>query len=85
VERLIAQRIDHVNILDVLVDTENWLGWTQAFGPLSGYVARIDDARERYVTTTFCYGCGLGPSQTSRCVPGTERRELAWVNQRYVS
>ena len=82
---LIVQRIEPINILDVLVDTENWLDWTKSFGPLSGYDGRIDDARERYVTTTFCYGCGLGPSQTSQCVPGTERRQLAWANQRHIT
>ena len=46
-ERLIAERLQPINILDVLVDTENWLGWTKFFGPISGYDARIPNPRER--------------------------------------
>ncbi len=36
-EALIAQRIEPVGILDVIADTERWLGWTKHFGPLSGH------------------------------------------------
>ena len=85
IKKLIAERIEPVNILDVLVDTEKWVGWTNFFGPVSGYDAKIDDPCERYVTTTFCYGCNLGPSQTSQSIPGVDRRQLAWVNQRHIT
>ncbi len=47
-EKLIAERIEHVDILDVLVDTENWLK------------SKIDVSPARYVATVFCYGCNLG-------------------------
>jgi hypothetical protein len=47
IKKLISQRIERVNILDVLADTENWVGWTKFFGPLSGYDARVSDPRER--------------------------------------
>src|SRR5262245_7661851 len=33
----------------------------------------------------FCYGCNLGPSQTARCLKGVDRRQIAWVNQKYVT
>ena len=82
VERLIADRLQPINILDVLVDTENWLGWTKFFGPLSGYDARIPNPRERYVTTAFCYGCGLGPSQTS--LASTTANLLGPTNERVI-
>jgi Tn3 transposase DDE domain len=54
------------NIVDVLTDTEHWLNWTAAFGPLSGFEARLISPRLRHVTTTFCYGYYLGPTQTCR-------------------
>ena len=85
IKKLISERIERINILDVLVDAENWVGWTKFFGPMSGYDARVADRRERYVTTAFCYGCDLEPSQTSQCVPGVDRRQLAWANQRHIS
>ena len=57
VKALIERKIKPVSILDVLCDTEKWLNWTQCFGPLSGFDAKITDPVERYITTTFCYGC----------------------------
>jgi hypothetical protein len=63
-ERLIAERLEPLNVLEVLTDTENWLRWTRFFSLLSGREARIEEVRARYVATTFCYGCNLGPTQT---------------------
>ena len=67
----------------MLVDTENWLHWTRFFGPISGHDAKLDAARARYVATTFCYGCNLGPSQTARS--WRHRRQIAWVDQRHIT
>ncbi len=49
-------------------DTEYWLNWTCIFGSISGHDAKIDYPEERYLTTAFCYGCNLGPTQTVRYV-----------------
>ena len=84
-KQLIAERIEPVTILDVLADTEIWLGWTRGFRPVSGHRGKIEASRARYVATTFCYGCNLGPSQTARSLEGVDRRQLAWVNQRHVT
>ena len=84
-ERLIAERIEPLEILDVLVDTETWLNWTRPFRPISGHEAKLDAARARYVATAFCYGCNLGPSQTARSLEGFDRRQLAWVDRRHVT
>jgi len=84
-EALIAERLEPVGILDALADTEQWLNWTNRFGPLSGYEAKIENPRERYVTASFCYGCGLGPTQTARSLEGLDRRQVAWINQRHVT
>lgn len=72
-------------ILDALADTENLLNWTRFFGPLSGLDTKLENPAERYVLASFCYGCNLGPSQTAQSVQGTERRQIAWINQRHVT
>ena len=85
VERALRERMPEINIVDVLAETDHWLYWTRHFRPLSGYEARLARPRERYVTTTFCYGCNLGPTQTARSMPGLDRKQVAQINQRHVS
>lgn len=74
-----------INIVDILADTDHWLDWTSNFGPLSGHEAKIENPRERYIVTTFCYGCNLGPSQTARSIKGFDRRQVSLVNQRHAT
>jgi hypothetical protein len=69
-EQLMKERMEPVEIMDALVDTEHWLNWSRYFGPLSGFDAKVKRPRERYVLTVFCYGCNLGPVQTARSVRG---------------
>jgi TnpA family transposase len=83
-EKLIAERMPEKNIIDVLSDTEHWLNWTLPFRPVSGYEARIRAPRRRYITTTFCYGCNLGPTQTEKSVEDFDRRQVAYVNNRHI-
>lgn len=84
-EAIIADRLEPVGILDAITDTERWLNWTSRFGPLSGYEAKIGRPRERYIAASFCYGCGLGPTQTARSLEELDRRQVAWVNQRHIT
>lgn len=85
IEKLISERMPDLNILDVISDTEYWLNWTLKFGPVSGYVDKLDKPTERYITTTFCYGCGLGPSQTARSLDGLDRKQVAYINQKHIT
>jgi len=84
-ERLLKARLIPIGVLEALVDTEHWLGWTRHFGPISGFETKLDRPRERYLATVFCYGCGLGPSQAARSLKGLDRRHAAFVNQRHVT
>lgn len=84
-ERLLKPRLVPVGVLEALADTEHWLGWTRHFGPVSGFEAKLDRPRERYLATAFCYGCGLGPSQAARSLKGLDRRHVAFANQRHVT
>jgi hypothetical protein len=79
--RMLNERMPECNIIDILTDTEHWLNWTSAFGPLSGFESRLVSPRGRYVATTFCYGCYLGPTQTSRSMQGLDRFQVAYVNR----
>jgi hypothetical protein len=84
-ERLVAERLQPISILDILLRTEQWLNWTRFFTPLSGHEAKLDDPLARYLATTFCYGCNLGPSQTARSLKGFDRRQVSWVNQHHIT
>jgi TnpA family transposase len=85
IEQLLSERLPQCTIVDVLTDTEQWLNWTTVFGPLSGFESRLGSPRDRYVTTTFCYGCYLGPTQTARSLAGVDRRQVAYVNQYHIT
>lgn len=84
-ESYIHQKLEPINVLDVLADTEHWLNWTRFFGPISGYDAKLNHAVDRYLTNVFCYGCNLGPTQTARSLSAFDRKQIAWINQRHVT
>jgi len=84
-EDLVADHMEPTHLLDILRDTEHWLQWSRYFGPVSGHDAKLDDPVSRYLTTVFCYGCQLGPSQTARSVSGADRRQLSWVHWRHIT
>ncbi|MEL6855637.1 MAG: Tn3 family transposase, partial [Cyanobacteria bacterium J06607_13] len=80
------QHMPERTVLDILCNVEHWLNWTRHLGPLSGSEPKIADAAERYILTTFAYGCNLGPTQTARHVRGhTTYSQLSYTNQRHVS
>lgn len=85
VDQAITSEMSEASILDVLTETEQWLDLHKFFGPLSGFEAKIDDPRKRFITTLFCYGCNLGPVQTARSVKGLSRRQVAWLNLKHVT
>ena len=84
-EQQLVEHMTHVDIVDALSDTEHWLNWSRFFGPISGHDAKLENPRERYLITTFCYGCNLGPTQTARSIKGLDRRQVSFVNQRHVT
>jgi TnpA family transposase len=84
-EQLIADRLEPTHLLDVLRDTEHWLNWTRFFGSISGHDTKLDNPVSRYLTTTFCYGCHLGPAQAARSLGNADRRQLSWVHWRHIT
>lgn len=84
-EQQLNERMGQVDIVDILADTEHWLQWTRAFKPISGHDAKLQNPRERYLATTFCYGCNLGPTQIARSIKGLDRRQVSFINQRHIT
>jgi len=81
----IKKRIPEISIVDILVESEQWLNLHRGFGPLSGNLRRMDSPAARFITTLFCYGCNLGPSQTARSVKEFNRKQVAWLNLKQVN
>jgi len=85
IDQLLTERLPPASILDVLIETARWLHLHRHFRPLAGTDSRLEELLRRVVTTVFCYGCNLGPVQTARSIKGFSRRQIAWLNLKYVS
>ncbi len=85
IDLLISDRMENISIVDVLIDTERWLQLHKLFRPLVGTESRIEELRPRVISTLFCYGCNLGPTQTARSIRGMSRKQVAWLNLKYVT
>lgn len=84
-DALITSRMPQTNILDVLIESEKWLELTKLFPLLSGREKRIDEPEKRFITTLFCYGCNLGPEQTSKSVTNISAKQVAWLQLRHAT
>jgi TnpA family transposase len=81
----IWEQMPERSILDILCNTEHWLHWTRHFGPVSGAEPKLEQPMERYILTTFGYGCNLGPNQTARHTRGlVTSHMLSYTNRRHV-
>lgn len=84
-EKKLEAHLSFTNIPQILIDTDRWIRWTRHFKPISGSQNRLEFPRAKYIGTTFCYGCNLGPSQTARSLKGTSRKQIAWINDRHIT
>jgi TnpA family transposase len=72
-------------VLEAISNTEYWAQWGRHFGLPSRLGPQIKDASQRYVFTTFAYGCGLGPTEAARHLGGTvSADQLAFADRRHV-
>lgn len=85
VDTLIKHQLETKSILDILVESEGWLDLHKKFSPISGFEGKIADPRKRFITSLFCYGCNLGPSQTAQSIKGLSRKQVAWLNLHHVT
>ena len=85
-EEKIRSLMPERSVLDILCNVEHWLNWTRHFGPLSGNEPKLKQSAERYIFTTFGYGCNLGPNQTARHSRGVVTSHMiSYTNRRHVS
>lgn len=84
-DRQISERLPPSKIVDVLLDVTRGLNLQRFFRPLAGTEPRVDDLLQGVVSTIFCYGCNLGPTQTERSLHGLSRRQVSWLNIKYVT
>ena len=85
-EATILARMPERNVLDILCNVAHWVGFPRHFGPLSGSDPKIDRATERYILTSFTYGCNLGPVQAARHFRGAVTPHmLSFVNRRHIN
>ncbi len=84
-EELLYQRLPIRNLIDILRNVEAWTNFTRHFGPVSGSEPKLERPTERYVLSTFTYGCNLGSTQAARHLRGAVTpRMLMYVNQRHI-
>ena len=82
----IQERLPQRSLLDILCNVEYWLNWTRHFGPISGSEPKLSQPQERYILTTFGYGCNIGPNEMARHVRGkVTSHMLSYTNRRHVT
>ena len=82
---LIAKRMHRINILDLIVDVDQWLNIHRYFFPASGHAPKIKDNKKRFAATLLCYGCNFGPNQTAASLKKFSRKQVSWLNLRHVT
>jgi hypothetical protein len=81
----IANRMPVTNIVEVILDVEQWVGLSKNFRPLSGHESKIEDYDLRFVSTSFSYGCNVGPVQTERCLQKYSRKQISWLFNHHIT
>jgi TnpA family transposase len=83
--RQVLEEMPERSVLEALANTAQWANWPQHFGLPSRLGSGIENVQDRYVITTFAYGCGLGPAQAARHFGGAVTAEdLSFVDRRHV-
>ncbi|WP_298966723.1 transposase [uncultured Roseibium sp.] len=85
-EMEVHARMRERHLLDILRDGTSWTSFTRHFGPPSGADPKLQRAEQRYVFTTFGYGCNLGPVQAARHAPTiASANTLRRLNAQHIS
>ncbi len=84
IKNMIMSEMPLKSIVDVIVEIEMWLNLSIFFKPLSGFQTKISDYPSRFVATTFCYGCNVGPTQGERSLLKYTRKQIAWLFNHHV-
>ncbi|PGV89606.1 Tn3 family transposase, partial [Bacillus cereus] len=70
----------------LLYHLKHWTHCTRHFGPFSGSEPKLEHPIERYIITSFGYGCNLGPAQTAKHMRNiVTPHMISFVNRRHIS
>ena len=83
IDRLLKERMDNIGILQLLNYTEQSLNLHHRFHHFSGHKSRIRNYASSLVSTFFCYGCFMGPTQAARSIEGASRKQIAWIHDHH--
>jgi hypothetical protein len=82
----VQARMRERHLLDTLKDGTFWTNFTRHVGPPSGAGLKLARADQRYVFTTFGYGCNLGPVQAASHAPATASADtLRGLNAQHIN
>ena len=79
-DEALRDSLEEKSIVDILVESEQWLDAHKLFKPVSGFESKLDNPRKRFISTLFCYCCNLWPTQTARSIKTFNRKPVAWLN-----
>ena len=83
--RQISEAMPERSVLEALANTAQWVDRPRHFGLPSRLSSAIKNVLDRYVITTFAYGCGLGATQAARHFAGSvNAEELSFVDRRHI-
>lgn len=83
----VKRRMPDRTLLDMMANAQQYAGWADDFGPLSGSEPKIKSAIEKYIINAFGIGTGMGPVQTARHVKAGDisAHVLSKINRRHVN
>ena len=85
IDQQLKSRMAPIGILQLLNYTEKWLNLHRRFHHFSGQKSRIENYPKRFISTLFCYGCFMGPTQAARSIEGVSRKQLAWIHDHHIN
>ena len=84
--KMIEDKMPNKTIIDIIVDVERWLNLSVHFKPHSGYESKIKNYPDRFVASTFAYGCNLGSKQTEFSLQNKfTRKQIAWLFKHHMT
>lgn len=84
-EAVLREKMPARSVLEILGNVQHYTDFTRHFGPPSGNDTKLEKPVERYLLTTFCYGCNLGPSQLVKHLQQeVTAQQLAFANYRHI-
>lgn len=83
--QMLTDRMPQISIIEAITDVEKWLNLSLHFKPHSGYQAKLEQYGLRFISTSFAYGCNVGPTQAERSLKVFSRKQIAWLFNHHIT